>query len=164
MTTTSNSLMTSPKGTVQFLAVNNKVKRNLTKDSPEGYAVRIKFDGSTPEGAAWKKSILGLNKALVGVKHIDNPDEYTVRAFTQFDVILLDSKGNEIEDKPNFWQGTKATATMTVQPYTGNEMGGSLNLVAITLYDWDDSEAQEGGTSNREDVLAQIRAQLKGSN
>ncbi len=158
----SKSLITSPVGEIQFLALNNKVNKNMTKDSAEGYAIRLKYDGNTKEGAAWRKTIEQINPGIVGAKHINKAGEFTVRAFSKFDVLVLDASGNEIEERPNFYAGSKGTASMTLQPYTENAMGGAVNLVAVTIHSFDNSEATET-TSSREDLLKHLREQLNES-
>lgn len=160
MSTTQNYL-TSPKGEIQFLALNRKVAKDLKADSPEGYAVRIKFNTKTKEGAAWKTAIEKINPNLVGTKHVDSKDEYTVRAFSKYMPEVLDNNGNNMEDLPNFYKTSKGTATMVVTPYMGNAMGGTINLAGIVIHEIEEGEGDGGGeTTGREAVLDQLRAVL----
>ncbi len=158
---TVSDYITSPKGEIQFLALNRKVAKDMKPDSVEGYAVRIKFDSTTKEGAKWKEAISTLNPNLIGTKHVDNKNEFTVRAFSKFLPVVLDGQGNELEDMPNFYKDSTGTASMSVVPYTGNSMGGAINLAGITIHDLEVGE--NTGTSEesaREAVLASLRATL----
>lgn len=158
------TMLVSPEGEIQFMSLNKKTNKNMTDGSPQGYVVKIKFDGNTKEGAAWRKELESINKGLIGVKHTDKAGEFTVRAFSLYDVLLLDNNAKEVEDKDqyNYFKGVKATGRMAVMPYTGNKLGGSLSLVAVTVTSWDASEADTtGATNSREDILASIRALMQ---
>lgn len=155
---TNTNYLTSPKGDIQFLALNRKVAKAMTADSPEGYAVRIKFDGNTKEGAEWRKTIEAINPNLIGTKHIDKKGEFTVRAFSLYLPEVVDSQGNEVTELPNFYADSTGTATMVVQPYTGNAMGGAITLAGVVIHDIETSEA---GT-DRETSVADLRNLLKG--
>lgn len=160
MSTTGN-LLTSPVGEIQFMALNNPVKKYIGDDAPLVYTVRLKFDGSTKEGKEWKKTISDLNENLLGTKHTGNKDEYTVRASTKFEVQVTDSNGNALEETPMFFKDSKGTAKMIVQPYTGNSMGGSINLVAVVIESIDVGETSSDGGGSRESRLEQLKEALK---
>lgn len=155
------TLLTSPKGTIQFLALNRKVAKDMKPNSTQGYAIRLKFDGTTTEGKAWKDTIAKLNPNLIGSKHIDNKGEFTVRAFTQFEVSVVDGAGNDVTDAPNFYKDSTGTARMIVQPYTGNELGGTINLVGVVIHSIENATAEGStGTSSRDDLRAQLQAAI----
>lgn len=158
MSSTGN-LLTSPVGEIQFLALNNPVKKYIGDDAPLVYTVRLKFDSSTSEGAEWKKTIEAINPNLIGTKHTDSKTEYTVRASTKFKVETTDSKGNTLEEAPMFFSDSKGTARMIVQPYTGNKMGGSINLMAVVINSLDSGSSEKSGS--REDKLSQLREAIK---
>ena len=159
------NLITSPKGEIQFLALNRKVAKDLKPDSAQGYAIRLKFDGNTEEGKAFKDVISKINPSLIGSKHVDVKGEYTVRAFTQFELSVVDAAGNDMEEKPNFYKDSKGVARMIVQPYTKNELGGTINLIGVVIHNLEAGEAtSEGstGTSSREDLRAALQAAING--
>jgi len=155
--------LVSPVGQIQFLALNRKVTKGMAPDSPEGYAVRIKFDSATTEGAAFKKTINAVNPNLLGSKHVDNKGEYTVRAFSKFLPEVLDATGNEIEDLPDFYGDSTGTASMIIQVYTGNSMGGAITLSGIVIHSLETSENHTGNTvtSGRDNLLQLMREKLK---
>lgn len=155
---TETSYLTSPQGEIQFLALNRKVAKDMKADSAEGYAVRIKYTTATKEGAEWKKTISAINPNLIGTKHVDNKDEYTVRAFSIYMPEVIDGNGNTLEELPNFYKTSTGVASMVVTPYTGNSMGGTINLAGIVIHEIDVGEAPEGAGANREEVLAKLRA------
>jgi len=158
MSTTGN-LLTSPTGTIQFLALNKPVAKYIGDGAPLVYTVRLKFDSATKEGAAWKKSIEDLNPNLIGTKHTDSKTEFTVRAATKFEVKVTDGNGNEMEEAPMFFKDSKGTAKMIVAPYTGNSMGGSINLIAVVVESLESGSSTE--TSGREAKLNELKEALK---
>lgn len=159
VTTTKSDYIRSPVGELQFLALNNKVAKDLKPDSDEGYAVRLKFTTATPEGAQFKKDIAAINANLIGTKHVNNKNEYTVRAFSKFLPVVVDSNDNEMEELPNFYSESTGTASMVVLPYMGNAMGGSLTLQAIKI---EALEVGEAPTDKREETVNKIKALLAG--
>lgn len=155
---TDRTLLTSPVGEIQFMALNNKVSKTVSNDSELGYTVRIKYTNKTKEGAEWEKTIKAINPALVSTKHAEKAGEYTVRAFTKFDPLVLDAQGNEVEEKPNFYANSKGKASMTISPFMGNKLGGAINLVAVTIHELEEGEAPV--STAKEEILSQIRAAL----
>lgn len=156
---TNTGYITSPKGEIQFLALNRKVAKDMKPDSAEGYAIRLKFDGSTKEGQEFKAKIAALNPNLIGTRHVDNKGDFTVRAFTMYAPEVMDGQGNTLEDLPNFYKDSKGVATMVVQPYTGNALGGSITLAGVVIHS---IETTDTGTGNdRENLLSQLRETLK---
>lgn len=156
---TQGNLLTSPKGEIQFLALNRKVAKDMKPNSTQGYAVRLKFDETTAEGKAWKATISKINPNLIGNKHVNSKTEYTVRAFTQFEVSVVDGAGNDVSESPNFFKDSKGEARMIVQPYTGNELGGTINLVGVVINNIEHAE-NEGGMSSRDELRAQLQAAI----
>lgn len=153
---TKSSYLTSPIGEIQFMALAKPVKKYIGNDAPLVYTIRLKFDGSTNEGKAWKKEIEKINPNLIGTKHTNSSTEFTVRASTKFEVKVTDSKGNELEEAPMFFGDSKGTAKMVVEPWTGNSMGGSINLAAVVIDTLDNSTS--GG--DRESKLDALKATL----
>lgn len=153
---TKSSYLTSPIGEIQFMALAKPVKKYIGDDAPLVYTIRLKFDGSTNEGKAWKKEIEKINPNLIGTKHTNSSTEFTVRASTKFEVKVTDSKGNELEEAPMFFGDSKGTAKMVVEPWTGNSMGGSINLAAVVIDTLDNSTS--GG--DRESKLDALKATL----
>lgn len=153
----STELLTSPKGEIQFLALANPVSKVPGAEDNKVYTVRLKFDSSTKEGAAWKKTVESINPNIVGTKHTNTKTEYTVRATSKYQPKVTDAKGNELEEMPMFFSDSSGTAKIIIQPYYGNKMGGAINLVAVVICDLD------AGTpaSSREDRLAQLKAALQ---
>jgi hypothetical protein len=157
----STKLITSPIGQIQFLALNRKVTKAKTEGSPEGYLARVKFDASTKEGKEWKDAITAINPGIVGKTHTDNKDEFTVRAFSLYLPEVMDGNGNNLEELPNFYQDSKGTASITIQPYEGKNKGeGSINLVGLTIHELDVGEHTGGVEGSREAALAAMRAAL----
>lgn len=159
---TNTNYITSPKGEIQFLALNRKVSKDLKADSVQGYAVRVKYDSSTKEGKDFKSAIESINPNLIGTKHVNNKNEFTIRAFSQFMPEVLDGKGNNMEELPNFYNDSTGVATLVVTPYMGNAMGGTINLAGVVIHEIDVGEHTSTGDTNREDVLSQLRNALKG--
>jgi len=154
-----STYITSPTGTIQFLALNRKVAKDMNAGSSEGYAIRLKFDGATAEGAEFKAAIAKINPNLIGTKHTDTKSEYTVRAFTLFAPEVMDGNGNTMEELPNFYKDSVGTAVMVVQPYLGNSLGGTINLAGVVIHSIETTESETGGSSS--DLLAQLRETLK---
>lgn len=162
MPTNTPTYLTSPVGEIQFLALNNKVSKkmalpNSTYEGPKGYAARVKFDSNTKEGAKWRKEIEAINPNLIGIKHVSQPGEFTVRAFSLYKPEVRDGNNNPLEEAPNFYADSKGTARMVVTPYTGNSLGGTINLAAVMIYTLENKEQDQGDKLDR---LAQLQAEL----
>jgi hypothetical protein len=155
--------LTSPKGEIQFMALNRKVSKDMKDDSVQGYVVRLKFNDTTAEGAAWRKTIAAINPNLIGTKNVNNKNEYTVKAFSRYLPEIIDGNGDQLEDIPNFFASSTGTASIVVQPYTGNSLGGTINLAAVVIHDIDvgENSAGTGAEGGREAVLAALKASLK---
>lgn len=161
----SNEYLESPKGEIQFLALNRKVTKDLKKDSVGGYAIRLKFDSATKEGAEWKKKMEAINTNLVGTKHTDTKTEFTIRAFSQFLPIVMNANGDLIDEGelPNFYATSKGVASILIVPYLENPMGGSINLSGIVIHQLEEGEKPEGeggGGGAREAVLARLKEMM----
>lgn len=153
----STDLLTSPTGEIQFMALANPVSKKIGDDANKVYGVRLKFDASTEEGKAWKEAITSINSSLIGTTHVNSKNEFTVRAFSKFQPKVTDAKGNEIEEMPYFFNDSKGTAKLIVQPYTKNKLGGTINLVAVVICSLESGQKTEG----REERLAALKNALQ---
>lgn len=154
---TKNDSIVSPVGTIQFMALARPVKKYDSEDAPLVYTIRLKFDSATAEGKAFKKTIEAINPNLIGTKHTDKATEYTVRAASRFEVVMTDAKGNELEEAPLFFADSKGTAKMSVKPYTGNKMGGSINLEGVTICSLETNESNLETKSHRQQILENLQ-------
>lgn len=161
----STDYLTSPIGEIQFMALNRKVTKKpgpQSDENPLGYSITLKFDTTTKEGKAWKDTISKINPALIRTKHSVKPSEYNVGAFTQFDtLVVLDADGNTLDTKPNFFPSSTGTAQMVVAPYTGNKLGGAINLVGVVIHQVTHAEGEEGNSVDAKAIAERIRAQIK---
>lgn len=152
----------SPVGEIVFMALNRKVKKNQSPDSPEGYTVRLKFDTSNPEHAEWKKTVSKINRNIVVTgREGYTGTEFDMKAFSLYKPEIGDKDGNTLEEVPNFYKGSTGTARMVVQPYTGNELGGSINLTAVIINNIETNEEEGATGAERESVLTRLKAELQ---
>lgn len=134
--------ITSPVGEIAFLAVANKVPRYPKKKKPDGPMVftgKLIIDGTTKEGAEWKKTLEEVNDSLVITKSTEfvklKPGEYAFQASSQFDVAVLGTDGQRLETLPYFFAGEDTgRAQLVIQPHYA-EQGGSLNLMAVIIHE-----------------------------
>ena len=166
MTSNANQegLLTSPVGTIQYMAIKNKVRNKPTDEEASVYTVRLEFDGNTEEGKAYKKTVEGINSALIGTKNASQKGNFTVKASTKWYPKVIDSTGELItqEEAPVFYPKSTGQAAMTVKAFTGNSLGGSLNLVGIAISHLDLAEKPEesgqGGASA--EIVERLRAAI----
>ena len=162
---TNRNLLTSPVGSIQFMAAENPVKSTNDKML---YTIRVAYDSK--KDAAWLKQVAELNDAKVVTAHSYRGKSEAVKALlatgkslvsasSKFKPQLYDNKGNELEEAPMFFGDSTGTAQMIVQPYVG-EKGGTINLIGIIVHEVSTPEGtgSEGGTTDREGRLAQLRA------
>jgi len=162
--TTNSNLLTSPKGTVWFMALNTPVSNSKT--GKEKREITVLLDSK--EAAEFISAIADVNSGIPVTEHTYRGKDKNLKealkgktkisAGTQFEVPVYDSKGNKLEEIPMFFTGSKATAQIVVQPYTKSEKGGAINLVAVILHDI--QQAEGSNNNNREAKLAELRAQI----
>ncbi len=158
----SDQLLTSPTGTIQYMALKNKVKNKPTDDEYTVFTLRLEFDGNDPEAIAFKEAVAKVNPSLIGKENATTPDNFTVKASTKWYPKAIDQTGELItqDDAPVFYPGSTGTAVMTVKPYTGNALGGSLNLIGVAIVSLELAEKpeQEGGQSA--EIVDRLRAAI----
>lgn len=159
--TNSNELITSPLGTIQFMALAYKVRKSPEDTERSVYTIRLEFDGNTKEGKAFRKTVESINANLIGTKNASAPGHFTVSAKSKFDVKVLDADGTQLlgEEIPKFTKGSTGQAVMMVKPYTGNALGGTLNLVGVGIHALDLVEAEETQSSGAIDALREALKQ-----
>ena len=150
----------SPKGKIQFAALTHLVKRKPESTEATVHTIRLEFEGTSDKGATFKEAIEKINPALLGKKHASKPGNYTVQASTKFDVTVYDKDGNKMSDVPMIAGGT---ASMIVTPYTGNALGGALNLAGVVLYEVDVFESTGESAEDRQIRIAAAIAELSKS-
>lgn len=158
---TNRNLLTSPVGSIQFMAAENPVKS--TNDKLQ-YTIRVAFDNK--KDAGFLKEVAEINDAKVvtersyrgksdSVKALLATGKSLVSANSNYKPTIYDSKGNELEEAPMFYADSTGTAQMIVQPWKGDK-GGTINLIGIIVHEV--TSPEDGGTSDREGRLAQLRA------
>jgi hypothetical protein len=162
----SAKLETSPRGTIQFMAVAKPVSKSK-KSTEQVYTVKIAFDNKMDKD--WLAFVSGINDAKVvtaksyrgkdeNIKAVLETGKSMVSASSKFQPQVYDAQGNEMEDVPAFFAGSTGTAQMIVQPYEGEE-GGTINLIGVVIHTLDTPEG--AGTVDRETRLSQLRAYVK---
>lgn len=168
---TNRNLLTSPVGSIMYLAGENSVEDSKT--GKKYYSIKLAFDSKkdkefldqvskinsakvvtaatyrgTPKAKSYEatKAVLDQGKSMVEAKSIYKPKVY-------------DNKGNELEESPMFFADNTGTAQMIVQPYQG-EKGGTLNLVGIIIHEIKGGDSSKG-TDDKEARLAQLREAVK---
>lgn len=160
---TNRNLLTSPVGSIQFMAAENPVKS--TNDKLQ-YTVRIAFDSK--KDSAFLNQVAEINDAKVvtaqsyrgkseAVKALLATGKSLVSASSNFKPEVYDNKGNILEEAPMFYAESTGTAQMIVQPYHGDK-GGTINLVGIIIHNVENTEGTKGEGTDRETRLAQLRA------
>lgn len=154
---TNSNYITSPKGEIIFMALNRKVAKAMTEGSPEGYMIKLRFNSNNKDHAEFKAAIAAINPNLIGTRNIENKGDFTVRAFSLFAPEVVNGNGDAMEEIPNFYKDSKGTATMVVQPYTGNSLGGTITLAGVVIHELDSSETG----ADKNSLLDQLRGALK---
>lgn len=161
---TNRNLLTSPVGSIQFMAAENPVKETSGK---EVFSVRIAFD--VKKDKDWLNQIAEINDAKVvtaqtyrgkseSVKALLATGKALVSANTNFKPNVYDAEGNELEEAPMFFADSTGTAQMIVQPYYGDK-GGTINLIGIIVHNIESPEGSN--TGDRETRLAQLKAAVE---
>ena len=179
--TTETQFWESPIGNIVFSSLNRRVPKGIngakkfqqlkkdlgrypsdTEAEDDGitlvYSVKLEFDGNTTEGKAWREKVSALNDNIVGRAKATQPGNFTVQATSKFPVVVTDATGTELvgEAIPSLSGGT---AKMLVSPYKGNELGGSLNLIAVNVKEavlWDSSTQDERQAAKAEAIKRMI--------
>jgi hypothetical protein len=162
------TLLTSPVGTVQWMAAANPVTDKKT--GKEHYSLKLSFD--VEKDKKWLLDVSEINEAKVvtaqtyrgkqqSIKELLATGQAFVEAKSNFAPTVYDAAGNELEEAPMFFKESTATAQMIVQPWTGDK-GGTINLVGIIIHSIDTPESTGTGDSvDRETRLAQLRAAVE---
>jgi len=165
---TENSLIKSPVGDIQFLAVANPVSKSKGSED-KVYTVKLALDSK--KDAKFLAEIAEINDAKVvtaqtyrgkdkNIKELLTSGKSLVAANSKFQPQVYDAKGNQLEESPMFFADSTGTAQMIVQPYKSDK-GGTIILVAVVIHSISSPEGTgtTGGT-DRETQLARIRAML----
>lgn len=134
--------LTSPVGQILFLAVNQPVKNSYS--GKDEYTARMMFDGSTPEGKAFKAALHSLNKKLVGPQEPrdDVPAGwFTVNAKSDYKPQVVDGQGEAVTEVPYFTKGSTGQAIVHLKTFQG-EKGGSVKLTGIAILDLELAESE----------------------
>lgn len=161
---TNRNLLTSPKGSLQFLAAVNPVKAAKSDDKLV-YTIRLAFDSEKDK--EFLEQVAEINDAKVvtaatyrgkskETKELLATGVSLVSASSLYKPIVYDTEGNEMEDNPYFFVDSTGTAQMIVEPYTSNK-GGTINLIGIIIHSLEHAEGKGEGM-DRETRLAQLRA------
>lgn len=159
---TNGNLLTSPVGEIQFMAVNRPVANKKTGEERREISLLLDSEAASEFIAA----VSAINSGIPVTEHTYRGKNKELKASlkgktkitagTKYEVAVYDSKGNKMEEAPNFFAESTGTAQMVVQPYTKSEKGGSINLVAVIIHNI------EGGTTEltpeeRRQKLAELR-------
>lgn len=167
---TNRNLLTSPVGSIQFMAAENPVKQSKSDDKLV-YTIKLALD--VKKDKHFLDQVAEVNDAKVvtaqtyrgkqqEIKDLLATGKALVSANSNFKPEIYDNKGNKLEEAPMFFGDSTGTAQMIVQPYRGDK-GGTINLVGIIVHTVENKEGGEGSTSgaDRESRLAQLRAAVE---
>lgn len=166
MSTENQNVITSPVGSIQFMAIEKPVKQSKSSDK-EVYTVKLAFDIKTCGG--FLDQISSVNDAKVvtaqtyrgkdaATKALLATGKALVSANSKFKPMVSDTNGNILEEAPMFFAGSTGTAQMLVEPWTGDK-GGTINLVGVVIHSIDSPESNT--ETNKEAKVASIKAKLK---
>lgn len=164
---TNRNLLTSPVGSIQFMAAENPVKQSKGDDKLV-YTVKLALDNKKDK--AFLAAVSEINDAKVvtaqsyrgkvqAIKDLLATGKSLVSANSNFKPIIYDASGNELEEAPSFFADSTGTAQMIVQPWKGDK-GGTINLIGIIIHEITTPEGT-AGTTDRESRLAQLRAAVE---
>lgn len=168
---TNRNLLTSPVGSIQFMAAENPVKQSKSDDKMV-YTIKLALD--VKKDAAFLAQVAEINDAKVvtaqtyrgkveETKALLATGKALVSANSNFKPEIYDNKGNKLDEAPMFFGDSTGTAQMIVQPWKGDK-GGTINLIGIIVHSVENAEGTEGSTtggSDRESRLAQLRAAVE---
>lgn len=166
---TNRNLLTSPVGSIQFMAAETPVKQSKSDDK-QVYTIKLALD--TKKDKEFLAQVAEINDAKVvtaetyrgkvqATKDLLATGKALVSANSNYKPEIYDAKGNKLEEAPMFFGDSTGTAQMIVQPYKGDK-GGTINLVGIIVHSVSTPEASSStGTGDRESRLAQLRAAVE---
>lgn len=164
---TNRNLLTSPIGTIQFMATENPVKQSKSSDK-EVYTIKLAFD--VKKDKKFLDEVSKINDAKVvtaqtyrgrvkAIKELLATGKALVAANSKYKPETYDTNGNQLEESPMFFADSTGTAQMIVQPYESDK-GGTINLMGVIIHTIENAEGSTDTTS-RETRLAQLRAAVK---
>lgn len=167
---TNRNLLTSPVGSIQFMAAENPVKQSKSDDK-QVYTIKLALD--VKKDKDFLATVSEINDAKVvtaqtyrgkvqATKDLLATGKALVSANSNYKPEIYDNKGNKLEEAPMFFGDSTGTAQMIVQPWKGDK-GGTINLIGIIVHSVENAEGSEGSTSggDRESRLAQLRAAVE---
>lgn len=153
-----SELITSPVGTILYMSV-DKARTNKYSGRDE-YSIRMLFDGTTTEGAAFKNAVAAVNgnKVVTESKTFDIPEgHFIVSAWSTFAPKVVDGEGTTVTEIPGFPSGSTGTAIVTYKTFTGTK-GKGLNLSGVAILDLELAEAKEGAvTTGLKEALNKVK-------
>lgn len=163
------NILTSPVGSIQFMAAENPVKQSKSDDKMV-YTIKLAIDPKKDK-EGFLKAVEEVNDAKVvtaqtyrgkspEVKELLATGVSLVSANSNFKPEIYDNKGNKLEEAPNFFADSTGTAQMIVQPWKGDK-GGTINLLGIIVHSVENSEGSTTSSGDREGRLAQLRAAVE---
>lgn len=165
---TNRNLLTSPVGSISFMAVENPVKQSKASDK-EVYTIKIAYDNVKDKD--FLAQVAEINDAKVvtaqtyrgkvqEIKDLLATGKSLVSANSNYKPELYDSKGNKLDEAPMFFTDSKGTAQMIVQPWKGDK-GGTINLIGVIIHSVEGAEGTASSGEDRESRLAQLRAAVE---
>lgn len=162
---TNRNLLTSPVGTIHFMAAENPVQDTAGKSV---YTIKLEFDVEKDKDFLAQISEINDAKVVTAqtyrgkskeVKTLLETGKALISASSQFKPQVYDLEGTEMEEAPYFFADSTGKAQMIVQPYQGKK-GGTINLIGIIVKSIENPEGTTEGVS-RETRLAQLRAAVE---
>lgn len=162
--TKKTQLHTSPKGEILKMFIDRKVapygmtKEEATAADKMRYEIQLRFDAATPEGAEFKKMLLGINEDIIGKKHVNSPTQFTVRLHSKYQPKVVGPTGDELAggDIPAFPQGSTGTASVLFKTIESKK-GSGLALAGVALSSLSLSEAAGSGSYTLEALRESIK-------
>lgn len=150
--------LTSSVGEINFMSVNRTVHNDY--NGKDEYVVRLKFDGSTKDGKAFRETISAINSNLVVTKGCSG-DDYLVKAASIYEPKVLNSKGEELDVIPHFTKGSTGKAFVSVKPFSTTKGGGialtGVTLIELNLAEGDEAPKTPASTQAMLDKIAELK-------
>ena len=165
---TNRNLLTSPVGSITFMAAEKPVKQSKSDDKMV-YTIKLALDCKKDKEFLNKVSEINDAKVVTAqtyrgkvqaIKDLLATGKALVSANSKFKPEVYDNKGNQLEEAPMFFGDSTGTAQMIVQPYTSDK-GGTINLLGIIIHSIENAEGSETTDGDRESKLSALRAQLR---
>lgn len=164
---TNRNLLTSPVGTIQFMAAEKQVKQSKKSDKLV-YTIKLAFD--VKKDKEFLDTIAAINKVKVvtaksyrgevqEVMDLLATGKALISANSNYKPEVYDHNGNKYEEAPMFFGESTGTAQMIVQPWEGEE-GGTINLVGIIVHTIENPEGT-GEVKDRATRVAELDALVK---